>query len=451
MAQNGVQWYACCAYFRSAMRQLFYDLTELLYLSHGFRSYYGIARVVAEGAHAAYRAGVGARFVAFSQAHGAFFEVFPSDHPTRLGEVALNVPNPGKPYFTRRMFTGKRRALHHVAPFLFGMSDAIQRRQWAKWGASNPTIDMAGGAWVSCARPKLMIHAVESLRSQDVEVHAFLHDVIPMHEDLWAGRASFHSSFHGDTNYLIETADHIIANSHYTAEDIEAFARQGQLATPKRMSVAQLAHELCPGLSEPALDIPDRPYFMMVGTALGRKNLDVALAAMDRLAKTGGPLPLLVLAGRRRKRTMDMLERPEWAHIRPFVHQIDSPTQTDLKRLYGTARGVILPSKIEGWGLPAAEALWTGVPALCSDIPVFHEVCGDLALYFHADEAAALAGHMRRLLTDEAFERQVREAIVAGRGQLRTWQDFGRDLIASVTDGTAEPPAEVTVGQAVLA
>lgn len=55
------------------MRPLFYDLTELLYLSHGFKTYYGIAKVVAEGAKEAFRADNGTRFVAYSQGHDAFF------------------------------------------------------------------------------------------------------------------------------------------------------------------------------------------------------------------------------------------------------------------------------------------------------------------------------------------------------------------------------------------
>jgi len=37
----------------------------------------------------------------------------------------------------------------------------------------------------------------------------------------------------------------------------------------------------------------------------------------------------------------------------------------------------------EGYGLPIAEALVLGVPAIISDIPIFHEVAGEGALYFN--------------------------------------------------------------------
>lgn len=81
------------------MRPLFYDLTELLYLSHGFKTYYGIAKVVAEGAKEAFRANNGTRFVAYSQGHDAFFEIFPKYDDTAEGGIDLNVPNSGKPFF----------------------------------------------------------------------------------------------------------------------------------------------------------------------------------------------------------------------------------------------------------------------------------------------------------------------------------------------------------------
>ncbi|MEO1732345.1 MAG: hypothetical protein AAFR45_01770, partial [Pseudomonadota bacterium] len=75
------------------MKPFFYDLTELLYLSGGFKSYYGVAKVVAEGAREAHHAQIGVRFVAFSQAHGDFFEVFPSaDAKANAQNGRINVP-----------------------------------------------------------------------------------------------------------------------------------------------------------------------------------------------------------------------------------------------------------------------------------------------------------------------------------------------------------------------
>ncbi|EDZ48072.1 glycosyl transferase, group 1 [Rhodobacterales bacterium Y4I] len=421
------------------MRPLFYDLTELLYLSHGFKTYYGIAKVVAEGAKEAFRANNGTRFVAYSQGHDAFFEVFPKYDDTAEGGIDLNVPNSGKPYFMRRIHNRKKKkALHYIAPFVFGVVDLIERSRWALSGADNPIVSLDGGAWVSCGRPKLIIHPIKHLQKLDVEIHVLIHDMIPLHDFKRGGAPDFSSSFLGDNQWLLEHADHVIGNSQFTIDDAKDFARQGILPELKRTSVAPLVHELRAGDEEQSVELPERPYFLMVGTMLGRKNLDVVLNAMNLIAKRGETPPLLVLAGKRRHRTMDYLDKEEMALVKPHVLQLDTPNQSDLVRLYEASQGVILPSRIEGWGLPAGEALWAGVPAVCADIPVMREVCGDLGLYFGVDDPETLAGHMQRLTQDPAFSAEWRAKIAANRDRLRTWRDFGQDLLANVA-ANSEP------------
>ena len=41
-------------------------------------------------------------------------------------------------------------------------------------------------------------------------------------------------------------------------------------------------------------------------------------------------------------------------------------------------KALLFPSHVEGFGLPLAEALARGVPAIVSDIPVFREVGGNV-------------------------------------------------------------------------
>jgi glycosyltransferase involved in cell wall biosynthesis len=50
---------------------------------------------------------------------------------------------------------------------------------------------------------------------------------------------------------------------------------------------------------------------------------------------------------------------------------------------------LVTASLDEGYGLPIAEASTLGVPAVVSDMPIFHEVAGDGALYFPANDYRA--------------------------------------------------------------
>ena len=110
----------------------------------------------------------------------------------------------------------------------------------------------------------------------------------------------------------------------------------------------------------------------------------------------------------------------------------NNPNQTDLVRLYENALALIIPSRIEGWGLPAGEALWCGTPALCSTAPVFYEVCGELGLYFDPDDPDTLAGQIARLNEDEAYRADLRKRIADARPQLRTWTTVAREMLAAL-------------------
>ncbi len=54
----------------------------------------------------------------------------------------------------------------------------------------------------------------------------------------------------------------------------------------------------------------------------------------------------------------------------------------ELASLYKNAIALVMPSLMEGFGLPALEAMANNCLVLASDIPSLIETCGNVALYF---------------------------------------------------------------------
>ena len=82
----------------------------------------------------------------------------------------------------------------------------------------------------------------------------------------------------------------------------------------------------------------------------------------------------------------------------------------ELEGLYSLAKGVVLPSLYEGFGLPVLEAMTRGVPVACSDIPALQEVAGEDALHFAPTDAPGIASAIERLLGDTQLAEQLAAA-----------------------------------------
>jgi glycosyltransferase involved in cell wall biosynthesis len=81
-------------------------------------------------------------------------------------------------------------------------------------------------------------------------------------------------------------------------------------------------------------------------------------------------------------------------------------TSQKLSSQYQKADILVIPSKYEGFGLPVIEGLKRGLPVICSDIPVFHEVADPAALYFDPNNPIDLANQII-FLSNNAEQKQI--------------------------------------------
>lgn len=142
------------------------------------------------------------------------------------------------------------------------------------------------------------------------------------------------------------------------------------------------------------LGLPER-YFVMLGTIEPRKNHTLALEAIER-SGAGGSVPLVII-GRPGWGHETILERINDLQRRGLVIHLDNVMDDELPDIIAGSQAMVYPSWTEGFGLPVAEAMATGVPVITSTAPALQEVGGDLAIYVDPEDADSLANHLRQL------------------------------------------------------
>lgn len=138
---------------------------------------------------------------------------------------------------------------------------------------------------------------------------------------------------------------------------------------------------------------------LYVGSLYPHKNVSLILDALLQLKNFS-----LVVAGARDVFAEAFAKEIGRRGLENRVTITGRVSDQELVKLYQTSAAVIQPSTSEGFGLTGVEALACDTALLASDIPVFHEVYGDAALYFDPDGADSLVhaiGQIDQLSSEE--------------------------------------------------
>lgn len=160
---------------------------------------------------------------------------------------------------------------------------------------------------------------------------------------------------------------------------------------------------------------------VFMGSFMRYKNVETLVAAMRRL-----PDHTLHLLSR-----ISPERRAELGAGENVVFH-NGVTDAEYARLLADRAALVTTSLDEGYGLPVAEALELGVPAVITDMPIFREVAGDGALYVDPQSADAVASAVRSL-----DEPGVRERLVAaGTAHIAafSWERSAGILLRAVRD-----------------
>lgn len=218
-----------------------------------------------------------------------------------------------------------------------------------------------------------------SMRQRGIRTVFMVHDLIPITHPEYC-RAGVKATHSRRMNMALHFASGIIANSGQTLDSLQAYASAQGLALPPAV-VAHLASGVVNGQVQERLLA--MPYFVVLSTIEPRKNHWFLLHVWRRLVELlGDAAPALVVVGRRGwecENVVDMLDR--CATLKGRVIEIADCNDQQLYNLLQHAQALLFPSFVEGYGMPLVEALAVGLPVLASDLPVFHEIAGDIPHY----------------------------------------------------------------------
>lgn len=159
-----------------------------------------------------------------------------------------------------------------------------------------------------------------------------------------------------------------------------------------------------------------------VGHLEPRKNLELVLRALHADAS----LPTLVLAGAPKGDEGERLKKLAGdLGVAERVKFTGAFEEVQLARLYARAACVVLPSRIEGFGIAALEAQRAGAPLAVARIAALREVAGESAPSFSPDDPIECARAIRSAMSAP------REAIEAARQNAArfSWDASARALL----------------------
>lgn len=172
------------------------------------------------------------------------------------------------------------------------------------------------------------------------------------------------------------------------------------------------------------------PYILDVSRLEPHKNIEVLIDAFSILKKEHKiPHRLIIVGGRHWPEYSAMIEekikKSGFAgeiFIAPYIEDKDLPA------VYNLADLLAFPSLLEGFGLPLAEAMRCGLPAVVSNIAALAEISGGAALLAEPRDAEELSDKILKVLSEADLRRELAKNGLE-RSQIFSWRVSAKELL----------------------
>ena len=215
------------------------------------------------------------------------------------------------------------------------------------------------------------------------------------------------------SDMAIKNSDHIIAVSHSTKNDILKFYPE---ISAEKITVIhhgfdaeifqkKYSEEYFNELSI-SYKIKAKNYLLYVGAIQPRKNLEVLIAAFEKLKKEKSDLKL-VIAGSPAWKAEKTLQKIAVSEFKNDIIVTGNLGFEKMAVLYQNAKMFVFPSLYEGFGIPVLEAMASGTPAICAKNSSLIEAGGEAALYFKTEDPSDLANCINKIIENEVFAEEL--------------------------------------------
>ena len=241
----------------------------------------------------------------------------------------------------------------------------------------------SGGVYLNVGHTNLTDETFAMVGSvAGLERWVMIHDMIPLDHPGYSGPQApetFRTAFEA----ALRSADQFLCPSESTAAQIRHWAARSGHEVTIRVAPLGVSPPPASGAADDLLT-PGTQYFLALGTIEPRKDHALLLDLWDSL-EDGPDTPVLVIAGKRGWRSEALFGRLDSMKSsgKRIVERSGLP-DTAIGTLMRNARALLAPSRVEGFGLPVAEAAAVGTPVLATDLPVTREILGNYPRYLPA-------------------------------------------------------------------
>lgn len=223
-----------------------------------------------------------------------------------------------------------------------------------------------------------------------------------------------------------------LAPAHVTRADaVVVVSAFGAGEVERRLGVTSDRILICPPGAPawaPRRTPAPRGPILFMGTLEPRKNVGTLLEAYGILLGMLADAPPLWLAGGATPAAAEWLRAIREPPLAGRVRHLGYVEHDRREALYAQASMLVLPSHLEGFGMPVLEAMTVGVPVIVSNRGALPEVAGDAGPAIAPEDAQGFARAMARYLTDPGAVRAATDQGLT-RSRAYSWDASARRLL----------------------